>query len=119
MKRLVFVLLVMFCQSCVPIQVGYILKPVDMYQARIGSCGSSLEIHAVSRPVAEQKCNNRLGCTFFETKKNPAQIWYAEGHQEILAHEMFHCEVGGPLHEGELMVAGRAVSAEWLDPYRR
>ena len=119
MKRLVFVLLVMFCQSCVPIQVGYILKPVDMYQARIGSCGSSLEIHAVSRPVAEQKCNNRLGCTFFETKKNPVQIWYAEGHQEILAHEMFHCEVGGPLHEGELMVAGRAVSAEWLDPYRR
>jgi len=50
-----------------------------------------------------------------ETKKNPAQIWYVEGHTEILAHEMFHCE--GPLPEGELMIAGRAVSAELQDPY--
>ena len=54
-----------------------------------------------------------------ETKNNPAQIWYMEGQKEILAHEMFHCEVGGPLHEGELLVAGRAVAAEWLDPYNR
>lgn len=117
MKRFVFVVLVVLCQSCVPIPVGYVLKPVDMYQARIGSCGTSPEIHAVSRPVAEQKCDNRLGCTFFETKNNPVQIWYMEGHKEILTHEMFHCEVGGPLHEGELLVAGRAVSAEWPDPY--
>lgn len=116
MKRLVFVLFVILCQSCVPVQVGYILKPVDMYQARIGSCDSSTEIHAVSRYVAEQKCDNRLGCTFFETKKDPAQIWYLEGHKEILVHEMFHCEAGGPLHVGELMIAGQLVSAELLEP---
>jgi len=94
------------------VQLGYILKPVDMYQARTGDCGSNMEVHAVSRTVVEKTCSDRVGCLYFKTNNKPAQIWYEEGHREVLQHEIYHCMAGGPIHEGEILVAGQIVAAD-------
>ncbi len=118
MKQLGLLLIIGFLlPGCASVQLGYTLKPVDMYQARVGSCGDEPTVYALSREMVAEKCDGKLGCTFFAKKHSPAEIYYVQGHNEILQHEMFHCLAGGPLHEGELLVAGRAVAAERNNPF--
>ncbi len=111
MKRLISLFFaVALTQGCASVQFGYALEPVDMYQERVATCGESYEIHELSYKEVIEKCDDHVGCTKFRLGNQPAQIFFVEGHKEVLAHEVNHCIAGGPRHEGDDWSRGLAAA---------
>lgn len=94
-------LLLALNQGCAPVIFGYVLQPVDFYQARVTTCREFPEIHELSYEEVIDECNDHIGCTKFSKGSRPAQIFFLENHKEVLHHEMDHCIAGGPRHVGD------------------
>ena len=104
MRAIILLALVMVLGTgCSSVKMGYILENVAMDQPRIASC-STYKIETGTAEEMMENCGNWLGCTHFETDTKPAVVYYQEGHQEILIHELDHCIAGGPLHESDFVI---------------